>query len=311
MRCDRGPEEAIIDRPYAHDHLCAVHLSQSVQERVRKEMHRQAPRAAPGTVAVALSGGKDSATALALTHRYFARRPGVRVVAISVDEGIAGYRSGTLLAARALTERLGVAHEIVAAREAIGTTTDLAAAALPGTIPCSFCGVWRRGLLNKAARSVGADLLVLGFNLDDLAQTVLMNLARGEVDRLLRMAPHRRRQEGLVPRIAPLATIPEREVYAYATSNGLPFDHGECPHAAAAERNRFREVVWALEEARPGTRHALLRTRERIADLLERAGHDGTPGLCRVCGEPSAHDVCRSCSYRRSARADAAGEVGA
>jgi uncharacterized protein (TIGR00269 family) len=190
---------------------------------------------------------------------------------------------------------------VVRAKDAIGTTTDETAQRLPGVAPCSFCGVWRRRLLNTAAREAAADLLVLGFNLDDLAQTVLMNLARAEVGRLLRMSPHRSRQPGLVPRVAPLATIPEREVFLYARSAGLPFDHGECPHAGAAERNVFREVVWRLEESRPGTRHALLRTREAIADLLEARGPPGAPGVCGVCGEPSARPVCRACVYRREA----------
>jgi uncharacterized protein (TIGR00269 family) len=305
MRCARCEEEAVVDRPYAGDHLCASHLGATIGDRVRREMHRQAPRFARGTVAVALSGGKDSSVALALTRRYFARRPTVRLVAITVDEGIEGYRSKTVAAAAENCARLGVEHVIVRAREQIGTTTDATAARLKGIAPCSFCGVWRRRLLNSAARAAGADLLVLGFNLDDLAQTVLMNLARAEVGRLLRMSPHRTRQPGLVPRIAPLATVPEREVFLYALFEGLPFDHGECPHATAAERNVFREVVWRLEEARPGTRHALLRTREVIADLLSAQGSAGAPGRCEVCGEPSARPVCRACIYRR----DAAGGV--
>ena len=286
-----------MDRPYAGDHLCGSHLSATVADRFRREMHRQAPRFSRGTVAVALSGGKDSSTALALSVGYFRRRPTVRLVAVSVDEGIAGYRPATLEAARKLTGELGVEHRIVRARDDLGTTTDEAVRALPGTSPCSFCGVWRRNLLNRAARAAGADLLVLGFNLDDLAQTVLMNLARGEVGRMLRMSPHRSRRPGLIPRVAPLATVPEREVFLYAASNGLPFDHSECPHAAGAERNAFREALWRLEEARPGTRHALLRTREAIADLLERHGGDGSPGRCLACGEPATRALCRSCEY--------------
>ena len=206
--------------------MCADHLRRSVEERVRREMHVQLPRFGRGTVAIALSGGKDSAVALSLAHRYFHRRPTVRLVAISVDEGIAGYRSQTLDAAAHLTRSLEIDHRIVRASEELGTTTDASARELPSTVPCSFCGVWRRRLLNQAAREEGADALVLGFNLDDLAQTVLMNLVRGDLDRLVRMAPHRIRQPGLVPRIAPLAAVPEREVYLYARLQKTPFDHG-------------------------------------------------------------------------------------
>ncbi|MGA8711298.1 MAG: TIGR00269 family protein [Thermoplasmata archaeon] len=303
MRCSTCETDAVIDQPYRGVHLCAEHFRGSVEDRVRREMHRQLPRFGAGTVAVALSGGKDSGVALALAHRYFRRRPTVRVVAVSVDEGIAGYRAATLEAAKALTNSLGIEHRIVSAQEAIGTTTDRTAQDLPGTVPCSFCGVWRRQLLNRAAREVGADALVLGFNLDDLSQTVLMNLVRGDLDRLVRMAPHRVRQPGLVPRVAPLALVPEREVYLYARLNGIPFDHGECPHAGRAARNLFREVVWQLEEAQPGTRQSLLRTHERlVTQFLREEGSLAAPHRCRACGEPATTELCRACEYLDIAR---------
>ncbi len=303
MPCDRCERPAVIDQPYCSGHLCDRHFRDSVEERVRREMHRQLPRFAGGTVAVAVSGGKDSAVALVLTQRYFSRRPNVRLVAVSVDEGIDGYRSATLRSARVLTARLGIEHRIESMGERLGVTTDRTARALPGTAPCSFCGVWRRTLLNRAARDEGATVLVLGFNLDDLAQTVLMNLARADLGRLERMAPHRTRQEGLVPRIAPLAAIPEREVYLYARLRDLPFDHGECPHAGAAVRNVFRDILWQLEEAMPGTRQALLRTRDAFLRGPHRpaGGAPSAPGRCTVCGEPSSGPRCRACAYRDGA----------
>jgi uncharacterized protein (TIGR00269 family) len=302
VHCDRCDGEAVVDQPYQRAHLCDPHFRESVRERVRREMHRQLPRFPGGTIAVALSGGKDSAVALALTRDYFQRRPHVRLVALSVDEGISGYRSATLDRARELTDRLGVEHQIVRFSDAFGITTDLSQRALPGAIPCSYCGVWRRQLLNRAARDLAADVLVLGFNLDDLAQTVLMNLVRGDVDRLARMAPHSGRQRGLVPRIAPLAQIPEREVYLYARLSALPFDHRECPHARAAARNIFREVVWQLEEAMPGTRHALLRTQQRLAPLLAAPDRTGEAPRCRECGEPATGPLCRACAFLAASR---------
>jgi uncharacterized protein (TIGR00269 family) len=275
----------------------------SVEERVRQQMHRQLPGFGRGTVAVALSGGKDSSVALALTHRYFQRRPTVHVVAISVDEGIAAYRPATLSAAETLARELGVEHRVVRTADELGTTTDRTARDLPETVPCSFCGVWRRRLLNRAARDAGADALVLGFNLDDLAQTVLMNLVRGDLDRLVRMAPHRVRQPGLVPRIAPLASVPEREVYLYARLRGLPFDHGECPHAGRAARNLFRDLIWQLEEAQPGTRQSLLRTHERLVTRWLKDVPVGSPAVCRACGDPATGELCRACEFLQIARA--------
>jgi len=298
VECERCGSPSVIDRPYDGSHPCERHFRASVRDRFRREMHRQFPRFSGGRIAVALSGGKDSAVALSLVHAYFDRRPGAEIVAVTVDEGIEGYRSATMGKADELARRLGVEHRIVRAKEELGATTDAAAARLgDAQPPCGFCGVWRRRLLNRAAREVEADVLVLGFNLDDLAQTVLMNVVRGDVDRLVRMAPHRRRQPGLVPRIAPLATVPEREVYLYARLAGIPFDHSECPYAGRAARNVFREVLWRLEETLPGTRHTLLRTRTKLAEALEAAGAGGAPVLCERCGEPSTGPVCRSCQY--------------
>ncbi|MGA8543556.1 MAG: TIGR00269 family protein [Thermoplasmata archaeon] len=302
MRCSSCDAPAVVDQPYRGQHVCSRHFSASVEERVRAEFRRQLPRFSEGTIAVALSGGKDSAVALALARAQFQRRTTVRLLALSVDEGVSEYRPATLRAAVALTEKLAVEHRIVRAEEELGTTTDRAAAQLPGTIPCSFCGVWRRRLLNRAARDAGADALILGFNLDDLAQTVLMNLVRGDLDRLVRMAPHRIPQPGLVPRIAPLALVPEREVFLYARLHGLPFDHGECPHAGRASRNLFREIVWQLEEAQAGTRQSLLRTHEQLVTRWLGDEGTGAPARCRSCGEPSAGELCRACEYLQVVR---------
>ncbi|HTT73242.1 MAG TPA: TIGR00269 family protein [Thermoplasmata archaeon] len=311
MRCDLCDAPAIVDQPYRSAHLCRSDFLASVDARVRAEFHRQIPGFAGGTVAVALSGGKDSAAALFLARRYFERRPTVRLVAITVDEGIAGYRDRTVESARALTASLGVEHRIVRAEAELGSTTDRAAGELPGTVPCSFCGVWRRQLLNRAARDAGADAIVLGFNLDDLAQTVLMNLVHGDLDRLARMAPHRTAQPGLVRRLAPLAAVPEREVFLYARERGLPFDHGECPHAGRAARNLYREIVWQLEEARPGTRQSLLTTHRRLVELLLRDPAPSAPNRCRACGEAATGELCRACTYLRLARPTAWAPIGA
>ena len=47
-----------------------------------------------------------------------------------------------------------------------------------GLMPCSYCGVFRRQGLNALAERVGADVMALGHNLDDMAQSILMNLQR-------------------------------------------------------------------------------------------------------------------------------------
>jgi len=297
---------AVIDLPYAGSHLCRTHFGLFVEKRVRRDLHRQAPGLNGGTLAVALSGGKDSSVMLTLLVKFLGMRRNVKIVAITVDEGILGYRSQTIAQAVKLTQSLGVEHVIRTFKDELGTSTDRAAEAIKDLAPCSSCGVWRRTVLNKTARELGAVRLAVGFNLDDLAQTVLMNLLRGEPHRLMQMAPHAKKESDLVPRIAPLASLPEREVYLYATLHDIPFDHSECPYAPLAGRNVFRETLWRLEDALPGTRHSIMRTREKLLDVLTEALPPAQVGRCTLCGEPAAGSFCRSCAFLKSAQATTA-----
>ena len=48
-------------------------------------------------------------------------------------------------------------------------------------------------------------MIALGHNLDDMAQTIMMNMQNGDLERTLRLAPHTSTPlEGMVPRIVPL-----------------------------------------------------------------------------------------------------------
>ncbi len=299
--CDRCAEGAVVFQRYSGAHLCAAHFCRSVQRRVGRSLRQQRRLDRSGTLAVALSGGKDSTVALSLIHRLFGSWPHLRIVALTIDEGIAGYRADGVRAAAATCARLGLEHRLIPLRPLLGADIDLIAT-LPTRqgSPCSACGVGRRSALNAAALEQGAQGLVTGHNLDDVAQGVLMNLLKGEVRRLGRMAPHRQALPGMVPRLLPLREIPEQEVLLYAHLTGLPYHEGTCPHAAGAHRNLIRDVLFQLEDAHPGTRHGLLRTHEQVLELLLplEEGEGAALHPCSRCGAPTTQAQCEPCHVR-------------
>src|SRR3989344_3142140 len=75
---------------------------------------------------------------------------------------------------------------IVSFNKEFGFTLDKI---VKGRRPCSVCGVLRRSLLNTKARELGATKLVTGHNLDDEAQTIIMNQFRRNIDASSRLGP--------------------------------------------------------------------------------------------------------------------------
>ncbi|MCL4412954.1 MAG: TIGR00269 family protein [Candidatus Thermoplasmatota archaeon] len=297
MKCNSCGRESVAFIRYNGTHLCQEHFNRYVERRIRLEFRNELTIKGDTKIGVALSGGKDSAVALYETKKIFGNRKDVKIIAITVDEGISSYRPKTMVSARKLAERLGVEHHIATVEEKYAVTMDKVAEK-GELIPCSYCGVFRRRLLNDLSLDLKIDYLVTGLNMDDTAQSIIMNLARGEVDRLGRMGPHLRAKEGLIPRLQPLRKIPEKEVLLFAILNGIEFSHDTCPYANFALRNEFRDSIDRWEERTPGTKFAILNSYDRIREILD---HNILPNMnkCKICGAPTAGEICKSCTMKR------------
>ena len=238
------------------------------------------------------------------------KRRDVRIVAGCVDEGIEGYRPPSMQCAIDLCDDLGVEfittayeslefHQMDEVVRRLPMVTEKNAGA--STMPCSYCGVFRRQGINALAEQVNADVVALGHNLDDMAQTVLMNMANGDIDRTLRLAPHTDSPvDGLPPRIVPLRWIPEQEIHLLAMHKNLPMHHEECPYAQGALRWRYRDLVAQMEQDVPGTRHSLVRMADNIKMVAkqEPVPIRAHPLKCERCGSPTSSATCKACDMR-------------
>jgi len=297
MNCSECGNEAIMLQRYNSIHLCREHFLESVRKRVYSEFRRQVHLRGGEKIAVAFSGGKDSTLTLHLLNEIIKPMRNVSLTAIIVDEGIAGYRDIGLPKARDFCKSIGVDLIETSMANELGTTLDEISQIKRSQSTCSYCGVFRRKLLNSAARRIGANYIATGLNLDDTSQAIVMNIFRGDIEKLARLGPHEEVQKGLVPRLQPLRKIPEKESLLFCIEEGLKFHDGECPYAHEAVRNTYREVVAKVEEKSPGTRYSILAGYDSIREMLRKSYPPAQLNVC-VCGEPCIGAKCNACELR-------------
>jgi uncharacterized protein (TIGR00269 family) len=299
---------AVIFRKYEGSYLCKQHFLQSVERKVKKNVRVHGLIKPGDRIGVAVSGGKDSLSALYLMHRILGQRRDIELVAISIDEGIKGYRKTNLKCAEQLCRKLRLKHYVYSFRKEFGKTIDQKAKEVKKSgkkydqeLACTLCGVARRYMLNKYSRQLNLTKLCTGHNLDDESQAVLMNYIRGDMYRASRMGPEPVvYDKKFIGRIKPLRIIPEKEVALYALLAGLKFHSPECPHRCGL-RLEVRDFVNSLEENHSGIKFTILETFDRILPALREQMEKeiGKLYYCKKCGEPSSKEICKTCELWR------------
>lgn len=300
MKCDSCGREAVTFIRYNGTHLCPDHFMRYVERRVKREVRKQIHLTKGDQIAVAVSGGKDSMVTLKLVASIFGPRNGIGVHAITIDEGIEGYRPPSVDIVRRFCDENNIEFHLRSFKE-LGMTMDAIAPVSGSNSPCTYCGVFRRRLMNDEARKIGVKYLATGHNLDDMAQSVMMNFVRGDIERLARLGPHEKVQPGLIPRFLPLRMIPEKESLLYAMVAGLEYWDGECPYWSEALRNQYRDIVDDLEDRSPGSRFSILSSYDTLRPMLYRELPPSNLHLC-TCGEPTVGNRCKSCELCEEAR---------
>ena len=302
--CTYCESEAVYAREHEGVKFCSRCFREAIEDRFRRTVIKHHMLDYNDHVAVAVSGGKDSLTLLNLFVKLETRFPKSRITAVCVDEGIEGYREEALEFARETCKKLGVEQLVVSYRELFGTTTDEIAAKKLGETPCAYCGVLRRKAVNRAASMIGATKIATGHNLDDEAQTILLNMLHGDPTRIIRSGPILKDPRGkFVPRIKPLCDIPEKEIVLYAYLTGTEFQTIACPHGHEALRNDIRSFLNQMEQKHPGTKYTLIRSAEKLRTTTPIESTLSELYECEKCGDPTPHELCEACLMLQTAAA--------
>lgn len=301
-KCSKCGAEAIYHRRYAGTYHCKKHFNRMLEDKVKKTMRKYDMIEPKETIAIGLSGGKDSVVLLSLLSEISKETLPLDLKPIIIDEGIKNYRDNSIDMAKQTARDLGLEPIVKSFKNEIGYTIDEVTNLKndDNMKACSYCGVFRRKLLNEAAKDVNADKVAVGHNLDDKAQVIIMNMMRGDVSRLGRIGPtYQKIHDGFIPRIKPLREIPEKETTMYALQNNLNIHLEECPYSHESFRSEVRDFINQTEQNHPGTKHTILKAFEKIYPLLSEKYADVELNKCQECGEPTSNQTCQACQMQQ------------
>ncbi|CAJ2505069.1 Uu.00g124630.m01.CDS01 [Anthostomella pinea] len=276
-------ERALIKRPKNHQKLCKGCFIEIFEDEVHHTITSSQLFSRGERVAIGASGGKDS-TVLASVLKTLNERHdyGVDLVLLSIDEGIKGYRDDSLETVKRNATQYDMELKIVGYDELYGWTMDQVVETIGKKGNCTYCGVFRRQALDRGAKMLGIKHVVTGHNADDVAETVLMNLLRGDLPRLSRSTSIVTGSDASeVKRSKPLKYAYEKEIVLYAHHKKLDYFTTECIYSPEAFRGSARSLVKNLERVRPSAILDVVRSGEDMARLVPGA----TPDACGCKGK--------------------------
>lgn len=299
---------ALIVRPKNHQKLCKTCFVTIFEDEIHHTIITTRLFSPGDRIAIGASGGKDS-TVLASVLKTLNERHdyGLELVLLSIDEGIKGYRDDSLETVKRNAVQYDMPLKIVGYDEIYGWTMDQVVEAIGKKGNCTYCGVFRRQALDRGAKMLGIKHVVTGHNADDVAETILMNLLRGDLPRLARSTSIVTGDENSeVRRSKPLKYAYEKEIVLYAHHKKLDYFSTECIYSPEAFRGSARTLIKNLERIRPSAILDIVRSGEDMAKLVpaEISASSVCKGqivsLSNADGEEDAAGGCGSANGRSS-----------
>ncbi len=194
------------------------------------------------TVAVGVSGGKDSVltlVALARLSRFYPKP--FRVEAITINAGTPGMDFSPI--AR-LCEELEVPYHLVDV-----PIYEVVFLERKEKNPCSLCAKFRRGALSTEMNRLGISKIALGHHYDDAVETMLMSLFWE--GRISCFQPVTYLDRTKVTQIRPLLYVQEREVTGAIRQQKLPVVENPCPANGSTKREEMKVLIRQLSDQFP------------------------------------------------------------
>ena len=294
MKCHRCENQAVYTRKYSGEHLCSKCFSNSIVRKTAKTISKYNMIKNDELVAVAVSGGKDSLALLKIIHEMSISH-NFRIKAITIDEGITGYRNEALEIVKKFCDDLEIEYKVYSYKELFELTLDEALELRENdkTSSCSICGTLRRRAIDYAAKDIGADVIATGHNLDDTLQTFVINMLSGDTNKIGWMNPDN--SSNSLRKIKPFCEIYEAEIVFYAFTNDIPFQSEPCPHMNEGIRTEIREFLNSLEKQHSGIKNNLYQSILRVSEIVKDSNYKEKT-ICTKCGSECTGNICSVCN---------------
>lgn len=206
---------------------------------------------------VCLSGGKDSWTMLDILLKLQKKAPiNFEIIALNIDPGFQDYDNNKIAD---YCKKNNISLEIVKTniKEIITEKKR------PGSSYCSFCARLRRGAIYTAAQKLKATKIVLGHHLDDLLETLFLNLFHS--GQLKSMAPIMKTDDKKNMLIRPLIYAEESLIATYA-KHKFPIILANCPLSSCndKERAKMKKLITKLDKEQPNIRTTMLNALKNV-----------------------------------------------
>ena len=293
MNCDKCQNQAVYTKRYSGEKLCSQCFSNSILRKTAKTISKYKMIKNNELVTVAVSGGKDSLALLKIINEMTATH-NFRIKAVTIDEGIPGYRNEALEIVEKFCSKLNVEHKVYSYKELFDLTLDNALELRENdkTSSCSICGILRRRAIDYAAKDIGADVIAAGHNLDDTLQTFVINMLSGDTNKIGWMNPDN--SGNTLRKIKPFCEIYESEIVFYAFTNNIPFQSEPCPHMNEGIRTEIREFLNSLENRHSGVKNNLYQSIVKVSQIVKDSNYKQKT-FCKKCGNECTGSICSVC----------------
>ena len=207
------------------------------------------------TIAVGLSGGKDSLvllTALARLRNFYPKK--FTLCGMTLDAGIPGMDFSPVAAC---CKSLGVEYIRVPV-----PVYEVVFLDRKEKNPCSLCSKLRRGALSTALNGRGIRKIALGHHYDDAVETFLMNLLYEGRIGCFQPVTYLSRSD--IYQIRPLLYVKETKISRIAEELSLPVVENLCPADGNTRRQELKELIAVLEKRYPSLRQRIFGAMQRL-----------------------------------------------